>query len=739
MQVQALVKRNSVRWWLPLLFFAGTACLSLYWQLFHATTHIGDTLPTDYYHFHWNYWWIDHALASGQNIYFTNYVLTPATTNLAYHTLTPFWYPVWALLERLSALIVDPVLNPFAPTMIAMNVIFVLASALTGWTFYLLLHRFRVNQVFALAGGVMLQTTPAMLLSAWLTNINYLSLFWIPLLLLLWDQLARSVNQPRRALRWALIFGVALYGMMMTDYQFALFLAFLIVPFGVWTLWRSGLRMIPYGGIALAVFLVLFWVIGALPYILAFDRSSLSPMSIDAAQGIPFPLGYLTRISPYTRAISLGALILPGVLLALVTKMLTRRKQAPASPPPNVAHWLWFWLIFPPLLLSLGATITLGGSSVQTPYVPFHNLFGGMFRVPARFAPIILIPALIFIGQTLSRIRLRYIWAVPLMLLIFADAALFEPMPLRPLPPTYTFYNEFGREPYDYAILDVPVAGGSGEAWVGDFPPMETQLYGIIHGKRMLNGSIARAPLDSFWSWLYDDPLLAWLGQRRQLEPAVIEAELRERIFSYPIGYVIIHQNYMDRHAPTIQEIVGYFNQLDDLLCFHTVEGDAIVYRTAWHPGGCPDRQPTVDSGARTYWIDLGSPGDERYIGWGYHPAETIAGVTWRWTGEYPQTDTYFDLPPRGYSLSITMQAFHEPRLVTLLLNDVPLGDPVTVAPDTLGTYLWDVPAEVVGSGQHLKLTLVYDGVTIPAEIGMGSDQRRLAVAIDRIMFVNRG
>jgi len=757
---------------IPLLFFVGVACLSLYWQLFHAATHVGDTLPTDYYHFHWNFWWIRHALSTGQSLYLTNYVLTPATTNLAFHTLTPFWFPVWALIE------------PFFGTMIAMNTIFGLASALTGWVFYLLLHRNGVTQPLALAGGVILQTTPAMLISAWLTNINYLSLFWLPLMLLLWDQLARVADQPRHALVWSVVVGMALYGMMMTDYQFALFLAFLIVPFGVWTLFKRGFRLILYGGIALTVFLTLFWFVGALPYIFAFDRSALSPMSIENAFGIPFPNGYITRLSPYSRAISLGSLVLPGVMLALAVKLLSGQSrnvppeaqslqlpEKPVSPlkragqphlwgflalarpfegramlPTNfgvggVAHWLWFFLIFPPLILSLGATITIAGTQIQTPYVPFHNLFGGMFRVPARFAPIIIIPAWIFIGQTLSAWRShhrvpRMAWATALILLVFMDANLFEPMPIRPTPPMYNFYENMGREPYDYAILDVPVAGGSGEAWVGEFPPMETQFYALIHGKRVFNGSVARAPLDSFWSWLYDDPLMAWLGQRRYLEPEVVEQELTERINDIPIGYIVIHQNYMNRSASTIQEIVGYFNQLDDLLCFYTVEGDAIVYRTRWHPDGCPDRSPVSDSGGRTFWIDIGTAGDERHIGWGYHPSETVAGITWRWTGEYPQTDTYVDLVPRDYNLSITMQAFAEPRRVGLLVNDVPVGETVEVTAETLHPYTWSIPAGALGDGHHVKLTLAYDATIVPAEIGQGGDQRRLAVAVDLFTFV---
>jgi hypothetical protein len=658
-----------------------------------------------------------------------------------------------------------------------MNTVMVAASALTGGLFYLLLRREGVNQPLALAGGAILQLTPAMLFSAWLTNINYLSLFWYPALLLLWGKVAespvsnRSNPHPKSlslrardfkhqavllplALRerglggegtqgmkrslYPILFGIALYGMMLTDYQHALFVAFLLVPYGLWTLARRGLTPILYGLLSLGVALTLLWFVGPLPYLLTFDRSTLSPQPIANAFGIPFSAGYVSRLSPYTRALSLGALPVLATAAALLLKV-ARRAPAPAARP----HWLWLWLAIPPLILSLGPSISIGETQIATPYVVFHNLFGGLFRVPARFAPVVLIPLLIFAGQTLSAAlrgrRIHPILWSTVLLLVFADSRLFEPMPLRPLPTVYSFYHDIAREPYEYVIVDVPVAGGSGEAWVGEFPPMETQFYALTHGKRVVNGSVARAPLASFWHWLYDDALLAWLGGRRYLEPETVRAQLAARIDSYPIGYIVIHQQYIGRQGPTVQEIVGYFNQLDDLLCFYTAEGDALVYRTGWHPDGCdalgrtpPQTEPGV------YQIDIGTPGDERFIGWGYHWAEQVAGLTLRWTGEYPQTDTYVDLPPGSYDLTVSMQAFWETRRVSLEINGVAVGDAVEVGTAGLAEYTWTLPAAAIGDGRQMQVGLIYDNVVVPAEVGQSGDTRRLAVAVDWLRFTRK-
>jgi len=121
------------------------------------------------------------------------------------------------------------------------------------------------------------------------------------------------------------------------------------------------------------------------------------------------------------------------------------------------------------------------------------------------------------------------------------------------------------------------------------------------------------------------------------------------------------------------------------------------------------------------------------------------ADTTWRWTGEYPQTKLYVDLPAGEYQVTVSAQAFWEPRQIRLLANDVPLSvvvasgstvdTPTIVQPNSLQQFTFKLPADVVGQGKHLTLTLDYDAVIVPKDVGQSEDPRKLAVAVDWVEF----
>jgi len=746
-----------------LTFFALIAFLTLYWPLFHDQTHVPGRFVIDYFHFHWNYWWIRHALTTGHTIYESNYVLFPYTTNLGYHTLTPFWFPLWALTE------------PLIGTIAAIDVILLVGMTLTGYLFFLLMRSEGVPIGFALAGGVALEVCPLIMHALHGSWLNMMGWFWIPAQVLIWQRvtntptpipspikregrnrgvsplhfvergLGSEANLSWRNVLWAVCLGITLWGMGMTDLQYFIFLAFFLIPYGVLTLiraqsWRARGQIMLLGTLALAITLTLLWFAGPLPYIQKMDRSTLLRLPADRAWGLSFPDEYIAGYTDYWRDGAVGVYVFPLLVVSLAVYLTARRKQIQRG-----RQWFWLALAIAPLVLSAGASITMAGTTITMPYVWFHNLLDGVFRAPRRLVPLFLMAILLFAGLTwrsLIKQRARLWVSVLALLVVIATSRILRPLDILKVQ-QYSFYAAMGREqgkPYDdYVVVEVPTAAGSGELWIGTIEQVATQFYGMIHGKRMINGLVSRVPFDHYWYLRADDPMLSWLGQRRLLDPKLVEQQLRDRIFNWPIGYIVVHQDAIGLNSSTIQEIVGYFNSLPDLLCPYTVENYAVVYRTTWHPDGCPPRTPPeVTPGV--YQIDIGTAGDERYIGWGWHYPESIFDITLRWTGAYPQTLLYVDLPPGAYNLSLSAQAFMQPRKLQLFVNDKPVQTPdqqdqVTVPVEGLTPFTFHVPAEAIGSGKHVTIKLVYDGWTVPAQTGSGGDQRKLAVAVDWVRF----
>ncbi|MFN8376471.1 MAG: hypothetical protein U0694_26815 [Anaerolineae bacterium] len=713
-----------------LIFYVGMAFLLLYALIFHNGTHVAGY---DFFNYNWNFWWIRHALTTpGLNVYENNFVMFPAMSNYGYHALTAFWFPLWALLE------------PLVGTLTAVNVIIFVGCVLNGYLLFVLARREGLAAGLALLAGAALQTLPITRYFYYNTHLNLMDWFWIPAQLLLWKQIV-GAKSLRAAVVWALVMGLSLWGLLLTDLQFPIFVAFAIVPYGLWTLWRSPRRMqlIVGGVVALAVGAALMWFAGPIPYILRW-QGALIPSPVEERPGVPL-WGFLSMAAAWWNwdSPSLGAFVTLALTSVVAVRFIKPASRQPREGAAVAPTWLWLLILLPPMLLMLGPTLTIGDAAIPLPFRWMYSLTNGNFRMPWRLAPVFVIGAMLLVGGLWTRrvglqrkVNARYIGALAGAFLLLAfSVRLYETAPLQPAPYLYDFYQQMGREPYDdYVVLEVPTGAGTGEVLLGNVQAIQFQYYGILHHQRMINGFISRAPIDSFYYLVSGDPLLSWLGQRRMLEPDAVEAELRDHIFNYPIGYIVIHQDYIGRSTSTIQEIVGYLNTLPDLLCPFVVEGEAIVYRTAWHPDGCADRTPPHNADG-SYQVDIGTPGDEFYIGWGWHYQEQVAGLTLRWTGEYPQAALYVNLPPQDYTMTFTAQAFAETRRVQVEVNGTPLGEPLDITADALHEYSISIPAALLHAGQQISISLVYDRAITPAEVGQGSDPRRLAIAVDWIRF----
>jgi hypothetical protein len=728
---------------IALLFFAALAFLILHAIIFTNGTH---TAGYDFFNYNWNFWWIRHSLTTpGLNLYENNFVMFPAMSNYGYHALTAFWFPLWALIE------------PVVGTLTAVNVIIFVGCTLNGYMLFALLRSEGMSPGLALVAGAALQALPISRYFYYNTHLNLMDWFWIPTQILLWKQIV-AAKTLQRALIWAAVMGISLWGLLMTDLQFPIFVAFLLVPYGLWTLWQSRRRvqLIAAGVVAVGIGLALMWFAGPLPYIARW-QSAMIPSPVEERPVMPISSLFSMAGEWWDwESPSLGAFVMVALLSAVVISIVQRKNEATSL--KNSPRWLWFILMLPPMILMLGPTLNIGEAQIPMPFRWMYDLTKGNFRMPWRLAPVFVIAAMLFTAKTwmllhpmklvasvlptetdLKRSAARIFGLAGAFLSMVILVRLYQTAPLQPLLTPYSFYermgDETGTEYDDYIVLEAPTGAGTGEVLLGNTQAIQFQFYGMTHHHRMVNGFISRAPLDSFYYIVSDDPLLSWLGQRRQLEPELVEAELRERIFNDPIGYLVIHQDYIGRNTSTIQEIVGYLNTLPDLLCPYTVEGEAIVYRTTWHPDGCEDRTPPMtDPGV--YQIDIGTPKDEFFIGWGWHWQEEVAGLTLRWAGEYPEASVYLDLPTEhDYTLTFAAQAFWEPRIVQVLVNDVEVGEPLEVTVGNLDWYTVEIPASLIEDGQHIEVTLAYDAVVVPADVGQSADPRRLSIAVDWMRF----
>ncbi len=719
-------------------FYGLLALLVLHGLLFRTGTHIAGF---DYFNYNWNFWWMRFALSNGLSIYENSHVMAPHLVNFGYHALSGLWFPLWAVFE------------PLIGTLNAMNVILFTGCFLNGYVLFVFLRREGVSPGLALLGGAMLQISPVTRYFYYNTHINLMDWFWLPMHLLLWGQIVRTIRagRLRAAGVWAVLMGLAVWGLGHTDLQFPIFTAFVLVPYGIWTLWQAGKKhLFQIAAMGLVVVVVgagLLWLAGPLPYMLRFS-GTLAPGTADDRPGIPLR-GYLSVDPVWWNwdTPTLGGNVLIAVVIALVGGWIFRQRL-------HRDRWFWFVVMLPPLVLSMGPSLVLGETIIPLPFRLMHSLTNGMFRMPWRLAPIYVVAGVIFAAKTLTPILRNQSYRngalAAAFLLIAADVRLYQTPPItdtfnpaqltqiEPPLPYYNFYDQIGRErgpDYDdLVLLEVPTGAATGEVILGDPRATQLQFYGILHQKRTVNGFISRAPIDFFWPMNTDDPLLSWLGQRRFIEENLVDPQLIQIIEGWPLGYIVVHQDMIGRNTVTPQEIIGWFNAQFDAVCPLWIERDAVVYRTSAHPDGCPPRTPsTID--ADTYQIDLGAGGDERFIGWGWHWQEPVGAINWRWAGEYPEAQVYVDLPPGGYEIRITAQAFWEAHQLTVLVNNVVLGDPVQVQIEGLQTFTFELPPALVGDGEQLTVTLAYDGVIVPAEVGQSADPRKLSIAVDTITF----
>lgn len=482
--------------------------------------------------FYWNLWWVRHAVFDLHiSPLYTNFLAYPFVSPLAGHTLALLWGLISAPFQSLFGLITT------------YNLIIVACFVLAALCMYAFARRHVRSRGVAFLAGLIFALTPAMLHRASVGHLDKLSIFWLPLILLLWDKVIEA-----RRWTWALIVGIALWFSWLTDFQQTMWALLLLVPYTIHTLTlrplpkrqRVGVRVVI---IALAAFIIpsLF---APLPQLIEANKLDYPPARLEDTAAFAFPIQNFFAPSD-NGDFSIGLLLPIGTLLSL---LFIRR---------DGDRWLWFLIGLGCFVLALGPYIDIGSTRIPLPYALVHVLLGNQYRTPMRFATPGVFAWTMLIALTLdrflmwlqSRITLhsslftRYSLLITLTTLFIFDYHLLQPFPITQMP-DYQIYHAIGSTPGDFTVLELPIGVRTGFAIVGRGEYL--QYYQPIQQHPIPSAYLSRLPSE-ITNYFHDDPLLGALTLSRALPPqSQVDAELTQLIGAWHIGYVILHRDLLE-------------------------------------------------------------------------------------------------------------------------------------------------------------------------------------------------
>jgi hypothetical protein len=460
----------------------------------------------------WTLWWIKTALLRGDWPWWTDRLFAPDGISLYFHTL--------ALTNGLIAL-------PFQlvwPLTVAFNVVVVTSFVASGLALYGLARACGADPGPAFVAGCLYTFSPFHFAHG-IAHLNMLALQWLPLYL--WALLAACRSARPAA---GLLAGVVLFGVVLTDYYFALFCA---LATGLVALWQRTWRV---PALALATGVALSAPLGV-PMLRLVAHTALAgthepaDFSIDVL-GWLVP-GEVSLWGPVTAPIwrrfgdnaeESGAYL--GLVPIAIVALGLRARVRPMVP------WATGAAIF--AILALGPWLHVAGwvGFVPLPYfvlssvIPLFALAG----VPARFMAMVFLGLAMAVGLALTalvppRPALRRIAVLALVL----AALLLEYAP-RPYTTTRfvipSFYADLAREAdVGQTVLDLPSATG--------------MLYQTVHGKRIVGGYVARTPRAQ-WEALVTHPVVRFVAEDLPCTES-LRTEIRERLQHESVRWIVLH------------------------------------------------------------------------------------------------------------------------------------------------------------------------------------------------------
>jgi hypothetical protein len=715
------IERPSLRPWqrqvslhlLALLVFLLLTGLALNNLILHFWVAVPDDgIHHDYAIFCWDLWWMRFSLLElGTSPLETDYMVYPFTHSLALHTLVPFWG------------VLSIPLQPFMEVNAILNVFIVVSFVLTGYLTFVFVRRQGSAWSLAVVAGVMVAFTPAMVRRAAHAHLSMLPMWWVPLSLLACDWVFSS-----RSFWPALALGLCAYMGVLVDLQYVVWVPMVLVPYGVSRLLSGEVRsdkdyfrrVLVRLSVAAAVWAGLL-LLYPFSQTLGLDTAEYSQDTLNAAQNYSFRLSAFVRY--WESDSNIGLLITP---LAILTGILGKARKG---------GWVWVLLAAGSLVLAFGPYLTLepytDAVRVPMPYLLLHNLLGGQYRAPVRFACLAVFGLTILIatkGQAaFERFRvspsLRFALAGVLLILVIADYRLYRPFPIS-IPKKYDAYNQLAQDPEDIVLLEVPLGVDRGYTMYGY--AQQLIYYQPVHEKRIPSGAISRMPREAV-DLFRSVNLLEAIAGRAPLEPAAAD-ELPRLIDEWNIGYVFVHRDLLSQmlNQEYLQDLLPFF-ATHPSLCFGQVEYDLVTFQ-ARPPEGCPPMEVPVR-------VNLGMPDDVAHVGSGWYPPEDIGAVRGRWAGGESVTTLRFDLSAQSYQLRFRALAYPSGQVVIVRVNDHIIAE-LPMAEDWID-YQVAIPASVIEAGEPTYVQFEHAVLLSAHERTQGEspDQRPLGAAYEWVVI----
>ncbi len=530
--------------------------------------------------FQWNNWWVRKALLNGLNPNYTDDIYYPSGVSLVGHNIN------WV-----SSTLAVPLSLAFGPT-VAYNLTFLLTLWMSAFSMYLLVRYLVQRRDAAFVAGLVFGLFPYHLSGNWDGQMNLANTQWLPLVALF---ALRTLDRKR--VSDAMLAGVFLALAALDCWHFAVFLGMWGVVFLAYSLVTSWHK---WSGQAVGLYLLAGLVFGLI------TAPFLWPIVADAGRST---IGDALQYYEDAKSTDLLAFVIPGSDHPLLSQVV-----APAY--ERFAHWRPAFLGYSALALAAYAAIvvrrksllwTLSGllfaalalgtvlrvNGVEHPGIPLplRSLMAifpafGLIRQASRFNVMVGLSLAVLVGlacaDILSRLGrqapthhrgwLQYaVTCAASALVLFEYLAVPCPLLAAQVSP---FYTQLSQEKEDLAIVELPLgllsAGRS--------------LYAqTFHGKKLVNGYVARAALDAD-AFVYSSPLLKALYLRMEPDPTLHDLPREIGVLALnDIRYVVIHKTPMPPMPAVEADVLASWRRLFGPNPRYEDE-EIIVYETALAP-----------------------------------------------------------------------------------------------------------------------------------------------------------